>query len=353
MRHWAMTQPRLDPWLICADDYPEDGYSSDQLEFLLGYGILAPSNHNAQPWLFRLHVSEVDVIADRRRALRIIDPADRELTLSCGSVLFNLRVAAEYFGHQCGIQILPQRDDPNLMARVHLGLKADTPAEDVVLFHAIQQRRTSRHPFQPEPLPDECLAALAGAAESEGAWLHLFTEESPRMEVADLVAEADRIQWADRHFREEMSRWIRPRSDPALDGIPVHDLGIRDWLSFAGPLLVRTFDRGDGQAARDRDIAMHSPVLAVLGTNADDCASWLAAGQALEHVLLKAQSENVTASFLSQPVEIPALRARLTEMTGRAGFAQVLLRLGCAPAVSPAPRRPLRAMVIQQSHSHG
>ena len=57
-------------------------------------------------------------------------------------------------------------------------------------------------------------------------------------------------------------------------------------MSFAGPLLVRSFDRGGGVAARDRDIAEHSPVLAILGTEREDWASWLAAGQALQNANL-------------------------------------------------------------------
>jgi hypothetical protein len=60
-------------------------------------------------------------------------------------------------------------------------------------------------------------------------------------------------------------------------------MGVKDWLAFLGPALIRTFDRGGGQAAKDQDIALHSPVLAVLGTNADDVPSWIAAGQALQH----------------------------------------------------------------------
>ncbi|MBE7502795.1 MAG: nitroreductase family protein [Verrucomicrobiales bacterium] len=345
-------KPPLDPWQVVADEFPADSYASDQLEFLLAYAVLAPSNHNTQPWLFRINATDVEVHADRRRAIRVIDPYDRELTLSAGAALFNLRVAAEYFGHHYEVELLPDPDDKSLLARFRLGLRADTGAEDVLLFHAIAQRHTNREPFAPDPLPEELGAALQEAAASEGAWLEFVDGEEARNGVADLVAEADRRQWADRHFRQELAHWVRPKHDAARDGIPVQEAGVQDWLSFAGPLLIRTFDRGGGMAAKDRDIALHAPVLALLGTEQENRASWLAAGQALQHVLLKARTENVSASFLCQPVEVPELRSQLAALVGREEYPQVLLRLGYGPEVPPAPRRSPREMLIQHATAH-
>ncbi|MCI0534896.1 MAG: hypothetical protein L0Z50_06690 [Verrucomicrobiales bacterium] len=41
----------------------------------------------------------MDLYADRTRSLPASDPADRELTMSCGAALLHLRVALEYFGY--------------------------------------------------------------------------------------------------------------------------------------------------------------------------------------------------------------------------------------------------------------
>ncbi len=345
-------KPPLNPWQVSSDDFPADSYASDQLEFLLAYAVLAPSNHNSQPWLFRINSTDVEIHADRHRAIRVIDPHDRELTISCGAALFNLRVAAEYFGHQYTVDLLPAPDDKTLLARFHLGLRADTGAEDVLLFHAITQRHTNRSAFQPDPVPRELLESLQEAAMAEEAWIQFIEGAEERGVIADLVAQADRLQWADRHFRQELAKWIRPKGDTTRDGIPAHEAGVHDWLSFAGPLLVRSFDRGGGVAARDREIAEHSPVLAILGTHKEDRASWLAAGQALQHVLLKARMEDVWASFLCQPIEVPELRQQLAGMFEGEVFPQVLLRLGFGPKVPASPRRSPREMLIQHDHKH-
>jgi hypothetical protein len=166
------------------------------------------------------------------------------------------------------------------------------------------------------------------------------------------VAEADRIQWADRHFREELARWVRTRPDEARDGLLVQDMGVKDWLAFLGPALIRTFDRGGGHAARDQDIALHSPVLAVLGTNADDVPSWIAAGQALQSILLRARAEGVWASFLNQPIEVESLRPQLASTIGAEGYPQILLRLGYAADTAPTPRRTVHEVILKHTGRH-
>jgi hypothetical protein len=52
-------------------------------------------------------------------------------------------------------------------------------------------------------------------------------------------------------------------------------------MSLAGPIVMRTFDLGGGRAAQEGQLTEGSPVLAVLGTEADTPVEWLTAGQAI------------------------------------------------------------------------
>ena len=56
-------------------------------------------------------------------------------------------------------------------------------------------------------------------------------------------------------------------------------------------------------------------------------------------MLLRASAEGVAASFLNQPVEVPALRLQVAALLPQPGFPQVAVRLGDGPQVPPAPRR--------------
>ncbi|MBL9134970.1 MAG: nitroreductase family protein [Verrucomicrobiales bacterium] len=343
--------PHLTPWTVQPEAFPSDGFISDRLEFLLNYAILAPSAHNTQPWLFRINVSDVEIFADTRRALSVADPRRRELVIACGCALYNLRVAAHYFGQHDAVDVFPDPHQPNLLARLTLRGSAETASEDIVLFQAITERRTNREAFRPDPIAEEILVELAEASAAEGAWLAIVTDDQSRQAVAELVAKADRIQWASHDFRKELAAWIRTDAEHQADGIPTRELGFRDWMSFAGPALIRTFNRGDNQAARDAEIASHSPAIAVLGTYEDDPSSWLCAGQALESVLLHAQSEGLSVSHLNQPIEVADLRPDVGRIVDRSDFPQIILRLGYGPSVGPTPRRSVHSRLLMQDPS--
>ena len=341
----------LNAWDVSPDDFPADGGADQKLLFMLNFAILAPSSHNTQPWRFRLQGHEVELIADINRSLPIVDPFNRELIISCGAALHHLHLASRYFGHASHIEIFPDLDYPDLLAKVSLGFSCETGAEDILLFNAIEKRRTNRLPFSPDPIPERLLDELQEVAAREGAWLHFFRDEHVRCQIADLVAYADREQWQDRQFRSELAAWLTPNRSARRDGIPGYAQGRGNLLSRAEPLLVRTFDMGKGQAARDRDIALHSPILALLLTDDDSRINWLRAGRALSAVLLRARVEDVWASFLNQAVEVAQTRTRLAMLAGRTGVPQILLRLGFGPEVKPTPRRPLKEMMLPSRHS--
>jgi hypothetical protein len=85
----------------------------------------------------------------------------------------------------------------------------------------------------------------------------------------------------------------------------------------------------------------------VLGTDSDGPAVWLAAGQALQRVLLRARAAEVWSSFLNQPIEVAELRPRVAEVIGREGeYPQLLLRLGYGPSIQPQPRRAVEQVLV-------
>lgn len=340
------TDSNRSAWEVSEDEYPHLGTPADQLRFMLRYAVLAPSNHNSQPWRFEVHGNTAELYADRSRSLRVTDPDDRQLLISCGCALFHLRVAIWHFGHLDRTQLLPSPGNPELLARVSLGDEDSPTAKQEALFAAIPRRRTNRQLFRDDPLPDELKHELVKAAERESGWLQFVEERDQRNAIADLIAEGDRQQWADRHFRLELAAWLHPNNGEARDGIPNSAQNAGDLLSVAGPIVIRTFDLGEGQAAKDRDIAVYSPSLVVLGTDADEPWAWISAGQALARVLLRARADEVWASFLNQPIETPALRSQVTELIGRTGHPQLILRLGYGPNVTPTPRRTVEEVLV-------
>lgn len=185
-------------------------------------------------------------------------------------------------------------------------------------------------------------------AAREGAWLHVLSD-SGRASVAALIAEGDRKQLADKRFRCELAAWMRPNRSRTRRGMRGIGFGFGDLMSLASPVILRAFDLGWGQAARDRKLAEHSPLLAVLGTDGDSTRERLQAGQAMERVLLRACTLGLTASFLNQPVEVKTLRSRLADATAGSGSApQLVMRLGYGPEIAPAPRESVVDVLIRR-----
>ncbi len=301
---------------------------------LVSDAVLAPSSHNTQPWLFDVGNHSIDLIADRQRALPVNDPDDRELTISCGCALFNLRVAAAAAGYSAQVTTQAEPDDADLLARIDLA-PADWVQPDAALHRAIAVRRTMRERFSEDPVGVTAIDKLVAAAAHEGATLHVLNDADQRHRAAELVAEGDAIQWANPSWRRELSVWMHPKRQG--DGISVPLLA----APFA-QTVVRTFDMGHGVGAKDKQLADESPLLTVLATDADTLRDWLTAGQALQRMLLTGIELGLQASYLNQPIQVATLRSRVHELVGCKGAAQVLIRWGHPLRDLPAsPRRPV------------
>lgn len=311
------------------------GLDRDIAMQLLQSAILAPSSHNTQPWKFRLRDGSIELWADRTRALPVNDPDDRELAISCSCALFNLRVAAAHAGVPLRIRLLPDPHNSDLLASAELASSSTAPTGLAQLWDALAQRRTYRHAFSERALTEPQQLALTEAATQEQAWLQPLRSDSTRHATAALVAEGDAIQWGNPSWRRELAMWMHPNRRG--DGMTLPKLAVP--LAQA---VVRTFDMGQGVAAKDQQLADGSPLLAVLGTDGDSLEHWLLAGQALQHVLLVAHGLGLQASYLNQPVQVASLRPKLQHLLGRPGFPQILLRLGYpGKTLQPPPRRPL------------
>jgi nitroreductase len=56
-------------WDVSDAQFPRNGSQQEQLRFLLWYATLAPSGHNAQPWLFGIKDQAIQLYADKSHAL--------------------------------------------------------------------------------------------------------------------------------------------------------------------------------------------------------------------------------------------------------------------------------------------
>jgi hypothetical protein len=302
--------------------------ASGVLPLLAAYGALAPSSYNAQPWEFRATARGLDICVDTSRGSPIGDAAQREPVIACGAALFNTRVALRHFGYRDLVRVCPDPADLRHIAHIEAGRAVPESDYNRTLFHAIPYRHTvraRRDAFERRPVPTAVVQDLTAAARACGAWLHIVTSPTDQCALADLVFEAgEKYEAAAGHL------WSEDGLDAPVDPGKNSD----DADRFAHVIAVGEARRA-GHALRD------APVVAVLGTDSDDTSAWVTAGEALEHVLLRAASHGVFATYANQPLRIAELRPWVRAVAGRAGEAHVLVGLGFAHPPHGPPRRPV------------
>jgi hypothetical protein len=316
------------------------------LEQLVSAAAAAPSIHNTQPWRFRLRpeTATLEVRAVPERSLRATDPTGRALLVSVGAAVFNLKVAARHLGWEPAVRLLPDPDEPQLLAAVRLTEAPPAgPGSRPDLFDAIWRRHSSRLPFTARTVPAEIISELVEAALTEGVRLFAIGPAETRR-VLELTAEAERRNAAAPERREESRSWIRDPGDSPY-GIPSSALGPQD--SFER-IPVRDFTgTRDTGALPSAPFEAH-PFILVLTTAHDRRTDWLRTGQALQHVLLLATAHHVRSSLLHQVVEWPDLRSAARDPRHGPGHVQVLIRLGYGPD-GPAGPRQRAALVIEDA----
>jgi nitroreductase len=302
---------------------------------------LAASVHNTQPWRFVLGRDHLNIGADWDRQLRVLDPVGRQLVLSCGCALFNARVALAAAGYEVQVQRLPDDARPNAIARLRLIGKASQQAPIGVLDRAIDVRRTNRRRFADAAVPIHVVNRLIAAANAEGAELVPVVQAEHRQSVARLSELADSVEVNDPAYRAELRAWTShdPRRLDGVQASAVAYAGVGAVSSEALP--IRVFDT-DGMGWLPADSGSSSDqCLLLLGTMQDGPAAWLAAGEALQHVLLEIAELGYAASPLTQLIEVSETCELLRRDLGLAMHPCVLLRVGLAPETLPTRRRRL------------
>ncbi|GLW90640.1 Acg family FMN-binding oxidoreductase [Actinokineospora globicatena] len=292
--------------------------------------VRAPSPFNTQPWEFAVHPDRVDVWLDQSRVLAVTDPEAHEAHIACGAAVYTLRLALAVSGQRSELVVLPDRTRPDLVASVVLDGKYRPSPHERTLAEAVWRRHTNRRPFLDRPVPSPAKTALMRAAAGEGAQLHLMDEPADVGAVADLIRRADHVLGQDLAHVTEVRGWTGGRD--RLDGVSVAAAGRP---STADTVIVLRELGSRATAVPFEQL----PLLGVLTTVGDTHSDHLAAGQALQAVLLEACAAGLAVSPLSQPIEVPATRDALSVLVGAA--AHLVLRFGYGHPGTVTPRRPV------------
>ncbi len=314
--------------------------------------VRAPSIHNTQPWLFTAAGDRLDVRLDPGRALPAIDPTRRQQVVSCGVAVHFAVVALAALGSAAEVQLMPDPADPDHLATVTVTGPREVTAADRELAGAIARRHTDRTPFLDRPVPADLVDRLQAEVARDGVWLKPVSREDEEAATVFLLDQVEQMEQRDPAYLAELRAWTR--TDPsAPDGVPVAALPEGDRSQRPSNWLVRDFvpdapaPARQVAAADDGPPPVERPAVLMLGTMTDDRRGWLQAGEALGRLLLRVTVAGLAASPLTQAVDQPWARNRLSHRLALVGHPQMLLRLGYPAGDAVASGRRPVAEVLQ------
>ena len=299
----------------------------------------APSVHNTQPWFFADEGGDhgFELHADPARRLPLTDPGGRQLVISCGAALYNVRIAVRHLGFRPVVTPFPDLARPDFLARVRWGAHAAVTREVAAMERAMSLRHTHRGPFGSGPLPWSLVEELRDHAGAEGVLLHTVDNPDKLRLLARAVRSAESAHRTTRGHVSEICGGFGPALRPWSERVP-HDACRLDpdRTFLAGRDYTGGLPEDDGVTRRWTE---RSGTVVVLSTLHDTRADWLRAGQALQRVLLHAALHGVMAAFHTQPLEFPAWRAEVRDRLTGERYPQLVLRLGHTSDTWPSPRR--------------
>ncbi|WP_239020497.1 hypothetical protein [Nakamurella antarctica] len=182
------------------------GLTLIQLDTVLTAAGRAPSLHNSQPWKFSMTTASIQLHADHSRALPGTDPDGREMLLSCGAALLNLRLAVGRAGVAARVTLFPAGVDGPIASIESDGVGRLSP-ESAELERAIVHRRTNRRPFLETDIEPMHRRQLVRAAQLEGATAEIIDDPARLASLRQWSADAHHLQMADPLWLQEWKNW--------------------------------------------------------------------------------------------------------------------------------------------------
>jgi nitroreductase len=332
-----LMQPKesLDAWDVKEGDFPSNGTPEERLAFLLNYAILAPSSYNSQPWKFNVSGDVIRIFADKSRWLQVADADQRELYISLGCALENLLVAEEHFGYSSHVTYFPENEDSVASIKLNPGVYSPH-YQNTSIFQAILTRHTNTMPYERRPVSEGAIKALQNLSAEEGVHLYLTSDPGFKDKFRELVVSADQAEYSDVNYKSELGHWLGQGT-----------MGPTGIQALIAQMDVVFLDVGPKQTRNDAELVNSTPVLGFLITEENNREAQVRAGQAFERLWLAATAINLSVQPMSQVLEIPKTKAKLTELLPE-GHLQQVFRLGFSESIPEhTPRRPLEEVLAK------
>ena len=310
--------------------------------YVVAKAVWAPSVHNTQPWRFTSSGQQISLHADADRRLAVADPDGREMMISCGAALFNVRLALRSLGYIPETCVLPDPGQPALVARVSWRAARRRRRVRAAAVRLCARAADASWRVRPGAVATgHARRAARGRRAGRGGAAHRGGRRAAGRAGGRRGNSRTPAAARDGERFRELARWAPPPGSARSDGVPATSYPAR--AEHTEPYFPgRDFAHGHGWGLPPLSTATSyraAGVAGLLTTAADRPVDWVNAGQALQRILLTASTCGAAVALHSQPLELPWLREFIRTQLSDGAYPHLVLRIGLVTQVAVSVRR--------------
>ena len=316
------------------------------LHNIISYAAMAPSDHNTQPWKFRISGHSIYVYPDYTRLKH--PGAEQSLFISLGCALENLVIAANHFNLRETIHYnfdLPEE-------HIRIDLESFVPSEkDCTLFAQIDKRQVTRGDYDNTAIPTDHLLDLLLLCKDPNIYLKFFIDEKEKISLLPFIEEAIGRQSYKEHYKKSITEWVRFNTKEASikkDGISANTIGLPSTPSWLGKLMISSNVTYQNQVDICRKHIVSAPAIMMFIALKQDKTTLVNLGRCYERIALKATSLGIKHAHINMACEDVVVRKKLKQELGYSiEEPLMMIRLGFAKPETKSFRRELKDILVQ------
>jgi len=359
-----LSKKYLEPW----DKSYYAQFDDPRLQ-VIAHGILAPNAHNMQSWRISLskeNKNEFSLFVETERLLPETDPYSRQITISQGTFLELVRIAAEKLGYQANITLFPKGEfdekgtieslDAHPVATVRLD-PDDVKASS--FYDAIFERVTNRTTYLDKPLTPQQIQQLKSLNPDSTLILEIFQSRKDLDRLKELAKQGVQIESNHSGAMHETNLVLRMNERQKNEhryGLTMDSQGLSDVTRFFVQSLGTIFpldEEASGKFWRKSELQRigHTPAYALIISSNNSRIAQVKSGMLYSRLQLAGTmmglSMQPTSQVLQEYPEMAELYEEMNqEFTKNGHTIQMMVRLGeASQPVSHSPRMDVMSFI--------
>lgn len=216
-------------WNINKEAFPQRGTIEEKIKFISGYGILAPSTHNTQPWLFQVRSNRLIITPDSTKMLIEADPLKWGLYISLGACVENIMQAASAFGLKVTYSVGQE---------IILLFSEQSNRGNKEILSYIKKRTSNKLTYSDKQIGKEIIEDIQNNS-SGSIQVKVIADRRVMKKIVSNHIIAAKVLASNIKFVKELSNWLRSNITRSENGMPGFVVGNNILKSIIGPHILK------------------------------------------------------------------------------------------------------------------